>query len=1169
MGITRRPGRKTGGGGAVMQKATFDTGRKKEVGVSDLTLLSSLTNEAITDNLKIRFQNGLIYTYIGHVLISVNPFQDLGIYTEQVLESYKGRNRLEVPPHVFAIAESMYYNMKSYDENQCVIISGESGAGKTEAAKRIMQYIASASGQSTSAISQIKDMVLATNPLLEAFGCAKTLRNDNSSRHGKYLEILFNQQSEPVGAHITNYLLEKNRVVGQLRGERNFHIFYQFTKGAPSHYREQFGIQTPESYTYTSRSQTTSVPGVDDVKEFQETLKVMDIIGLAAEEKDNIFRVLASILWIGNIDFIEDDSSVTVVSDPSVPAYAAYLLGVQGPDLEKALTTKVVESRFGSSGGESFESPLNRVQALAARDTLAKAIYNNLFEWIVSRVNQSLLTQGESKKSVGILDIYGFEIFENNSFEQICINYVNEKLQQIFIQLTLKAEQDEYVAERIKWTPIDYFDNKVVCDLIEELRPPGIFSVLNDSNAMAHADSVAADQSFAMKLSMLEGNRNFENRAGKFIIKHYAGDVEYDVDGMTDKNKDQLSKSITRLIAGSQDPFFVNQLFPDAFEPEDSGAGRRKRRATASDKIKQSANLLMDTLAQSRPSYIRTIKPNQNRSPSEFNDHAVLHQVKYLGLQENVRIRRAGFAYRAPFDQFVQRFFLLSSKTGYAGDYVWEGDIRDAAIEIMGASGIPQSEYQFGVTKIFIKTPETLFALEHMRDMYWYKMAARIQKAWRNKFARRLEATKVLQHAARSFLGVSYHTEIIPPDDSRIHGRKERRRFSLLAERSAFGDYLVCNDRSGSAGGYLVSTVGIKGDVIFSSRGEQLFSKLGRSSQRLTRTFILTPNTFYTVRGDLLQGRLVYTIERTVELGAISGISISPFRDDWFFIHTVSKQTSDLMLNTIFKTELIGLLNKPINVSPTIQYMKKPGKMSTIKFVKDQPQSQLFDLYKSSTVHMGPGLPPSSEREDPLPAKKATSSAPKPKPPVSRGTNSSVATSASQQRSAHAVPQVSQQYLQTSGIPPSRQARVGPIEGQKYGEEPSQSYQQPQQQSYEQPAQSQTFSAPSVPPPPPPPAPPSKPTATVLYSYPGGESYTLSVTAGQTIIVEEQDTGNGWTLAKLQENTQPGYVPTSYIQVNSSSDNNQLAQGLAQALNQQQEQGHAMASDLAAALRQQ
>ena len=264
--------------------------------MSDLTLISKISNEAINDNLKKRFENGEIYTYIGHVLVSVNPFRDLGIYTDQVLQSYQGKNRLEVPPHVFAIAESTYYNMKAYKENQCVIISGESGAGKTEAAKRIMQYIANVSGGSSSSIQETKDMVLATNPLLESFGNAKTLRNNNSSRFGKYLEIQFNAQGEPAGANIRNYLLEKSRVVGQVKDERNFHIFYQFTKAASQTHRTNFGVQPPTGYSYTSKSKCYDVQGIDDIADFKETTNAMKVIGMAQEEQDEIFRMLAAVL---------------------------------------------------------------------------------------------------------------------------------------------------------------------------------------------------------------------------------------------------------------------------------------------------------------------------------------------------------------------------------------------------------------------------------------------------------------------------------------------------------------------------------------------------------------------------------------------------------------------------------------------------------------------------------------------------------------------------------------------------------------------------------------------------------------------------------------------------------------------------------------------------------
>lgn len=529
--------------GAKIKKASYDSSRKKEVGVSDLTLLSKISDESINDNLKKRFEHGIIYTYIGYVLISVNPFRDLGIYTDDTMKSYQGKNRLEAPPHVFAIAENMYYNLKSYNENQCVIISGESGAGKTEAAKRIMQYIAATSSTHSESISKIKDMVLATNPLLESFGCAKTLRNNNSSRHGKYLEIKFDAHFQPCAGHITNYLLEKQRVVGQIKNERNFHIFYQFTKGAPEEYRQLFGVQQPEQYIYTSASQCTAVENMDDVEEFNETLNAMRTIGLTKSEQDQIFRALAAILWIGNISFVENEAGNAEIRDKSVTTFVAYLLEVQEELLIKALIERIIETTHGAKRGSTYHSPLNIIQATAVRDALAKAIYNNLFEWIVERVNNSLQAFPGADKSIGILDIYGFEIFEHNSFEQICINYVNEKLQQIFIQLTLKSEQDTYKKEQIHWTPIEYFDNKIVCDLIEAKRPPGIFAAMNDAIATAHADSDAADQAFAQRLNLFTTNPHFELRQNKFVVKHYAGDVTYDIFGITDKNKDQLQKT--------------------------------------------------------------------------------------------------------------------------------------------------------------------------------------------------------------------------------------------------------------------------------------------------------------------------------------------------------------------------------------------------------------------------------------------------------------------------------------------------------------------------------------------------------------------------------------------------------------------------------------------------
>lgn len=985
MGVTKRAGRKkdapvaapAAGGAPQIRKAAYETGKKKEVGVSDLTLISKISNEAINDNLKKRFENAEIYTYIGHVLVSVNPFRDLGIYTDQVLHSYQGKNRLEMPPHVFAIAESAYYNMKGYHENQCVIISGESGAGKTEAAKRIMQYIANVSGGSNSSIQEIKDMVLATNPLLESFGNAKTLRNNNSSRFGKYLEIQFNQQGEPVGANINNYLLEKTRVVGQIRDERNFHIFYQFTKAASQEHRTNFGVQQPTTYTYTSKSKCYDVPGIDDVADMQDTLNAMKVIGMSKAEIDNVFRMLAAILWIGNISFRENKEGNAEIADASVIDFVAYLLEVDAQHVNKAMEVRIIETSRGMRRGSVYESPMNIPQATAVRDALSKAIYNNMFDWIVQRVNQSLKARGAVAQSIGILDIYGFEIFEKNSFEQLCINYVNEKLQQIFIQLTLKAEQEEYEREQIQWTPIKYFDNKVVCELIEEKRPPGVFAALNDACATAHADPGAADQTFVQRLNALSGNPNFAPRQGQFVIKHYAGDVNYAVEGMTDKNKDQLLKDLLNLVGQSSNNF-IHTLFPHEVDQDN-----RRRPPTAGDKIKASANDLVATLMKCTPSYIRTIKPNENKSPTEYNNQNVMHQIKYLGLQENVRIRRAGFAYRQTFDKFVERFYLLSPKCSYAGEYTWTGDAKSGVRQILKDTSIPAEEWQMGVTKAFIKTPETLFALETMRDKYWHNMAIRIQRAWRNYLRYRIECATRIQRFWRKKSGGEPFQKLRDEGHQVLGGRKERRRFSLIGYRRFLGDYLGIDNKGGS-GEVLRSSAGIGGgeQTFFSCRAQLLVSKLGRSSKPEPRFLVLTSKAVYIVKQALVNKQVQIVAERTIPVGAIKFVSTSSLKDDWFSLGVGSPQEPDPLLNCIFKTEFFTQLRQvtrgaaQLQIGETISYNKKPGKPATIKCVRD-PQVPRDDVYKSGEIHTGPGEPPNSvskktPKGKPVPAKAIT-----------------------------------------------------------------------------------------------------------------------------------------------------------------------------------------------------
>jgi myosin I len=1024
-----------------------------------------------------------------------------------------------MPPHVFAIAESAYYNMNAYKENQCVIISGESGAGKTEAAKRIMQYVANVSGGTNSSIQQTKEMVLATNPLLESFGNAKTLRNNNSSRFGKYLQLQFNAQGEPVGADITNYLLEKSRVVGQIKDERNFHIFYQFTKGASQNYRTNFGVQKPETYLYTSKSKCFDVDGIDDIADFKDTLNAMKIIGLSEAEQDEIFRMLAAVLWTGNIQFVEDKDGYAAVSDQSVVDFVAYLLQVSPEHVIQAITIRILTPR----NGEVIESPANPAQAMATRDALAKAVYNNLFDWIVERVNISLKARGVTANSIGILDIYGFEIFEKNSFEQLCINYVNEKLQQIFIQLTLKTEQEEYAREQIKWTPIEYFDNKIVCDLIESTRPPGIFSALKDATKTAHADPAACDRTFMQTINGMS-NRHLTPRQGNFIIKHYAGDVSYIVDGITDKNKDQLLKGLLNLFGQSSNNF-VHALFPHEVDQDN-----RKAPPSAGDKIKASANDLVATLMKAQPSYIRTIKPNENKSPSEYNVPNVMHQIKYLGLQENVRIRRAGFAYRQTFDKFVERFYLLSPHTSYAGDYTWTGDAKSGAKQIMKDTSIPAEEFQMGVTKAFIKAPETLFALEHMRDRYWHNMAIRIQRVWRAYLRIRVEAATRIQRVWRKKRVGAEFLALRERGHKVLQGRKERRRFSLLGSRRFMGDYLGVGATSGP-GARIRGTLSVAANevVVFSCRGEILESKFAKTSKPSPRILVVTTSKFYIVTQQIVNKQIQTSIQRTIPLGSIKFIGTSNCHDDWFSLGVGSPQEPDPLLNCLLKTELFtqmqivthGAFN--LKISDSIEYAKKPGKMQLIKVVKDSTATQ--DSYKSQTIHTSPGQPSNSvsrpmPKAKPIPAKPFTKGRLiKPGGPGGRPSklsagnrnikpvSNSYAPAASQQRTV-AQPAVASMPSHTRNASSTSSARA--------------------------------------PPPPPPLAPPptsKEPQYRVLYDFAGQSANEITLRKDDLItVVRKENNGKfatdaltsntnicflGWCLAKTASGE--GWAPTSYL----------------------------------------
>eukprot|EP01104_Vermistella_antarctica_P012194 TRINITY_DN3483_c1_g1_i1.p1 TRINITY_DN3483_c1_g1~~TRINITY_DN3483_c1_g1_i1.p1 ORF type:complete len:1243 (+),score=432.95 TRINITY_DN3483_c1_g1_i1:355-4083(+) len=945
----------------------------RQCGVDDMTLLSTLTNEAIAQNINERFQDSIIYTYIRDVLISVNPFRWIqGIYSEDIIQSYVGRSPIELPPHIYAVAEDSYRSMLMERDNQCCIISGESGAGKTECAKKIMEYIAAVSGGGgDSQIEHIKKMILETNPLLEAFGNAKTLRNNNSSRFGKYFEIQFTATGAPMGGVITSYLLEKSRIVDQLDGERNFHVFYQFCKGANETERSSFGVYGPESFAMLMCGNTTDVQGIDDIAEYNDMRNAMEVLGLAKDEQDSIFRILAAVMWLGNIEFKEDAREHAKVTDQSVLDFAAGLLGVPPSMLKTALEIREVETKHGLQRGTTYKVPLNNVQAYASKDALAKNVYSALFNWIVDRVNRSLeVTPGPDWMTIGVLDIYGFEVFDRNGFEQLCINYVNEKLQQIFIEFTLRLEQEEYVREGINWTPIDYFNNKIVCDLIEGRRPPGIFLVMDDVAKAVHSQGEGADRALCQRLPTAGGGNNphFQMRGDHFLIKHYAGDVYYEANGMVERTKDKLSNDMLEVVQMSE-LAFLNALFPVL--PDQANT---KKMSTAGGMICKQADLLVKTLTKAMPHYVRCMKPNDNKDPAEFDAPRVMHQIRYLGLLDNVKVRRAGFAYRTEFKKFMDRYFLLSSRTSYAAKLTWNGDARSGSIAVLEDQPFAREEWQIGKTKIFIRHPETLFCLEDNRVNYYHNMSNRIKNAfvtwrhfkdecstrikraymaWRNY---RNECVAVIQNAFRDFKeGAPYHV-LKMNNEQNFRGKKERRRYSTTSIRKFFGDYLDMKKQQ-----QLLNAMGpgAHEKVLFSSKAQVVVHPgMFRANKLSPRFLIVTDNSLYLIMLVKTKQGMEHRLDRRIPLADISQVTLSPYGDNYVVVQCPNSQAEwDVVIECDFKTELVGWLSAKgslsnnVQFADVIQYEMKKKKKNKIKFLKDDQFPE--GMYKKDKVKVG------------------------------------------------------------------------------------------------------------------------------------------------------------------------------------------------------------------------
>ncbi|KAG2377270.1 Myosin-8 Myosin XI [Vigna angularis] len=660
-------------------------------GVEDMTRLAYLHEPGVLQNLHIRYSLNDIYTYTGNILIAVNPFQRLPHLTEtSTMAKYKAAAFGEQSPHPFAIASSAYRKMINEEKSQSILVSGESGAGKTESTKMLMHYLAFLGGRAATEGRSVEQQVLESNPVLEAFGNAKTVRNNNSSRFGKFVEIQFDQKGRISGAAIRTYLLERSRVCQVSDPERNYHCFYMLC-AAPKEESGKYKLGDPRKFHYLNQSNCIELDGLDDSKEYLATRRAMEVVGISGDEQDAIFRIVAAVLHLGNIEFIKGSEDELDSSQPKDEKSiyhlktAAELLMCDEKSLEDSFCKRVMVTR-----GDTITKSLDPTAAALSRDALAKIVYSRLFDWIVCKINNTIGQDPDSTKLIGVLDIYGFESFKTNSFEQFCINLTNEKLQQHFNQHVFKMEQEEYTKEEINWSYIEFVDNQDVLDLIEK-KPGGVIALLDEACMFPRS----THETFAEKLyQTFKDNKRFSKpklSRTDFTINHYAGDVTYQTDFFLDKNKDYVVPEHAALLSASKCPF-VSGLFPPL--PEETT--KSTKFSSIATQFKLQLQSLLETLNATEPHYIRCVKPNNLLKPGIFENNNVLQQLRCGGVMEAIRISCAGYPTRKSFDEFVQRFTILESSVLKACP-----DEVTACKRLLDRANL--KDYQIGKTKVFLR----------------------------------------------------------------------------------------------------------------------------------------------------------------------------------------------------------------------------------------------------------------------------------------------------------------------------------------------------------------------------------------------------------------------------------------------------------------------------------
>ncbi|KAH8868761.1 Myosin heavy chain, non-muscle [Schistosoma japonicum] len=741
--------------------------------IKDMANLSFMNEASVLNNLKTRYYSGMIYTYSGLFCVVVNPYKRLPIYDEEIVEWYKGKKRHERPPHIFAIADGAYRSMLQDREDQSILCTGESGSGKTENTKKVIQYLAcvatSAKHQKTSVKNvmskingELEAQLLKANPILEAFGNATTIKNDNSSRFGKFIRINFDTSGFIAGANIETYLLEKARVIRQASDERSFHIFYQLLASATPAMQQQLLLNHASSYRFLSNGMI-ELPGVDEQQFFRETTDAMDIMGINNEDQNAIFRVISAVLHLGNFEFRQErNSDQATLPDHSVAEKVSHLLGIPLNEMVKAFLKPRIKV-----GKDLVSKAQTKTQVEFAVEAISKSIYERLFIWLVARINKTLdRTRRPGASFVGILDIAGFEIFQVNSFEQLCINYTNEKLQQLFNHTMFILEQDEYTREGIPWEFIDFgLDLQPTIDLIE--RPMGIFALLDEECFFPKG----TDKSFVEKLMKSQDKHpklcktEFRSNAD-FGVIHYAGRVEYNSNQWLMKNMDPLNDNVVSLLQASNDPF-VQAMWKDAEIVSMSattttdtafGSARSVRRGmfrTVSQLYKDSLIRLMTVLKNTSPNFVRCIIPNHEKKPGRIDGPLVLEQLRCNGVLEGIRICRRGFPSRILFQEFRQRYEILTPNVIPKGFM----DGRKAVVEMLKALDLSPDVYCIGHSKIFFKVG-VLAQLEEDRDIHLTNSIIKFQAYARGYLARRakeqriqnIQASKIIQRNCDAYL---------------------------------------------------------------------------------------------------------------------------------------------------------------------------------------------------------------------------------------------------------------------------------------------------------------------------------------------------------------------------------------------------------------------------------